>query len=683
MNTSRHFSNGSFSGASHPLLVLLVLAVAAGILSAQQPIMVPTSPQMRRDKAGNDWYVEQNGQLSRNSSGNSILSGAMMLMIGNDQFYCNQPMGTPDGKDLMLQGNQPMMGVLQITRHIRFLEKEGGLRYLEVLTNPTGRDITVNVELRQNFSRQVKSIVTDQARESTGALEKNESGVAVVPGSAGTNAWLFTYCSPQSVVKPRISSQNQRYQMSAFFGVTVPAGKSTCIMHTVTQTRLTVRPDSSDLEKAFKPFALVRHLRDLPKGTAQLLVNLRGGGGGALDLASWFPEEVLGIKREAVDVLAMGEGTRLRGRATCARLVLHHRQGKAEIPWAQVTAIAGGRHEGGQRVHLVDGQMLRGTLEAEELKFVLGSGLQMELKLAAVDRLVLAQQGPPGQWPAGVAALLETWNGERWALRDAGGAALKLSSAWGQREVKLADLVGIASPAEEGSTPLAAFRDGSRLRVWMGSQDNVEFTSALLGKQMVPGVQIRALAVAGTGAPDASTDMPEEDTGPMVPFADLPADQRLVAPVADAVLHAVTAGGEVPIDPAGIKDMRNVTEDIAHTGTDDSPWFQIELWGGGSVLGQLRESSVRFRVPAGEWTVPTQEILRISNPVPKIAEATLTRVGQLIRDLGNDDWKIREKATGELRLLGELAKPSLQEALKLSEDAEVKRRLETVLGEME
>jgi hypothetical protein len=494
------------------------------------------------------------------------------------------------------------------------------------------------VELRQNFSSQVKSILTDRARESTGILEKNETGVAVVPGSAGTNAWLFTYCSPQSLVKPRISAQNQRYQMSAFFNITVPAGKSTAFMHTVTQSRLSVRPDASDLEKAFKPFVLVRHLRDLPKGTAPILLNLRGGGGGALDLASWFPEELLGIKREAVDVLAMGEGTRLRGRATCARLSLTHRNGKAEIPWSQVAAIAG------------------------------------------------ARQGAPTQWPSGVAALLETWNGERWALRDAGATTFKLSTAWGQREVKLTDLVGISSPSEEGATPLAAFRDGPRLRVWTGSQDSVQFTSALLGKQTILGTQLRALVVATAPTSTASSSGEEsydEDAGPMVPFADLPADQRLVAPVADAVLYAVTRGGVVPIDPAGVKDMRNVTEDIAQTGADDSPWFQIELWGGGSVLGQLRESSVRFRAPDGEWTVPTQEILRIANPVPKIAEATISRVGQLIRDLGHQDWKVREKATGELRLLGELAKPSLQEALKQSEDPEVKRRIETVLGEME
>ncbi len=660
----------------------VMLMVVCGMLPAAHAQLVPVMQQVRRDKQGNEWNLEQNGTISRNNSGNSILSVAAMLLVGNDQFYCNQPMGTPDGREMVLQGVQPMMGALQVTRHIRYLEKEGGLRYVEVFMNPTGRDITANVEIRQNFSRQVKRIITDQGRTSSGALEKGESGVAIVPDSAGISAWFFTYASPQSLVKPRISSQNQQYQMSAFYNVTVPAGKAACIMHTVTQGRIPVQPDRGDLEKVFRPFALARHVRDLPKGMAALVVNLRGAGGGALDLGSWFPDEIMGIKREAVDVLAMGEGTRLRGRATCAKLVLQHANGKITLPWDGVMAIAGGRHEGGQRVYLADGQVLRGTLEAEELKFVLGSGLQMTLKMPEVDRLILAQTGTAGEWPDGVTALLETWNGERWALKDAAQSRLTLTSAWGPRVAALADLQGLASPGEEGATPLASFRDGSKLRVWMGSQGGLEFGSTLFGKQTIAGVQIRALVVAAQGAA-AEESKDGDDDEPSVPFVELPADQRLVAPVADATLHAVTTGGVVPIEPGGIKEMRNVTEEVQQPGADESPWFQIDLWGGGSVLGQLRESSVRFRVAGGEWAVPAAEIVRIANPVPKIADSTLTRVGQLIRDLGNDDWKVREKATGELRLLGELARPSMEEALKQSEDPEVKRRLEAVLGDEE
>jgi hypothetical protein len=159
-----------------------------------------------------------------------------------------------------------------------------------------------------------------------------------------------------------------------------------------------------------------------------------------------------------------------------------------------------------------------------------------------------------------------------------------------------------------------------------------------------------------------------------------------MAAPSDALLHLVTAGGVVPLDSSLLREMRNVTEE-AQQGTpaaaDDTAIFQVQLWGGGSVLGRLRESGLHFAVGGADWFVPGNEIVRLVNPTPKITDSTLARIGTLLRDLGNDDWKTREKASAELKSLGELAKPSLQEALKQTEDAEVKRRIEQLLGEID
>lgn len=184
----------------------LVFCWTLGSANAQLSGLVPVNPQPRTDKLGNDWYVEQNGMISRQGGGNSILSGAMMLMVGSEQFYCNQPMGTSDGKEMVLMGQQPMQG-LQVTRYVRMLEKEGGMRFMEMFTNTSGRDIATNVEIRHNFSGQVKSILTDAARANNGAFEKGESGIAIVPGSTNYRGYLFTACAPRSSVKPRIASQ--------------------------------------------------------------------------------------------------------------------------------------------------------------------------------------------------------------------------------------------------------------------------------------------------------------------------------------------------------------------------------------------------------------------------------------------------------------------------------------------
>ena len=126
-------------------------------------------------------------------------------------------------------------------------------------------------------------------------------------------------------------------------------------------------------------------------------------------------------------------------------------------------ALAGGRSGVGEgRIYLADGQVLRGRLEAEELKFTLNSGLTMTLQPAEVDRLVLASAGGPPAWPPGVGALLEVWNGERLALREAESVMLTLSSTWGTRALTLGDVAAITATADEGTMPLAALRDGSR-----------------------------------------------------------------------------------------------------------------------------------------------------------------------------------------------------------------------------
>jgi hypothetical protein len=250
--------------------------------------------------------------------------------------------------------------------------------------------------------------------------------------------------------------------------------------------------------------------------------------------------------------------------------------------------------------------------------------------------------------------------------------------------------------AGEEGPPLVELRDGSRLRVWLGGQGDLSFTSAQFGKHLLPGVQLRALAVAtslgtssGAGAGDAATEgaglafEENADGEPLTSFADLAGDQRLVAVPADPVWQVVTSGGLVALDPGSIREMRNVSEEVPLTGADDGAWFQMELWGGGTVMGQLRESTLGFRMGSTTWRVPVPEVLRVVNPVPKIADNTLARIGQLLRELGHDEWQVREKATGELAALGEMARSSLQEALKQSEDLEVRRRIEAILGDIE
>jgi hypothetical protein len=663
------------------MLVFLCLALVCAFAAPPSTALVPAMMGPHTDKLGNEWNLEQNGMIGGHRSGSSLLSSAMTLSVGPEQFYGSQPMATADGREMVFTGQQPTQG-LQITRRIRYLDKEGGLLYLDLFNNPSTADVSGVVEYRQTFSGSVKTMLTDAGRAVRGSLEKEEAGFVILPGSAGGRSYGFLVCAPRSTLKPTITTQSQ-YQLSTRYSVTVPAGKTIAILQAVMQSRLSLRPDSKELEKMFRPFSLLRHLGDWPKNLMSQVINVRGSSPDHLDLASWFPDEFLGVKREALDVLAMGEGTRLRGKASCARLTLQHRLGKIAVPWEKVVALAGGRRPaaGAGRIYLSDGQILTGPWQAEELRFEMNGGLRMDLKSAELDVLVRGAPAAQFEWPKNVVALVETWNGERFAVGSAGHSEISLTSAWGPRKARLPDLSWINQSADEGGGTLAQFNDGSRLRVWTGG-DNVELQTALFGEQKWPVGSLRAMACRLK--PSTEDAVPDED--PTRPFVDLSGEQRLMAAPSDALLHLVTAGGVVPLDSSLLREMRNVTEE-AQQGTpaaaDDTAIFQVQLWGGGSVLGRLRESGLHFAVGGADWFVPGNEIVRLVNPTPKITDSTLARIGTLLRDLGNDDWKTREKASAELKSLGELAKPSLQEALKQTEDAEVKRRIEQLLGEID
>ena len=81
-------------------------------------------------------------------------------------------------------------------------------------------------------------------------------------------------------------------------------------------------------------------------------------------------------------------------------------------------------------------------------------------------------------------------------------------------------------------------------------------------------------------------------------------------------------------------------------------------------------------VSAGEAAVP-----RIARAVdPSRDPAVRTRIARLIRQLDDDDWRIRQKATAELKALGAAARPALRRTLAGKPSAEVASRIEDILS---
>ena len=63
----------------------------------------------------------------------------------------------------------------------------------------------------------------------------------------------------------------------------------------------------------------------------------------------------------------------------------------------------------------------------------------------------------------------------------------------------------------------------------------------------------------------------------------------------------------------------------------------------------------------------------------RAAPVDAQRIARLIKDLDDDDFRVREKATVELKKFGDLAEPAVRKALAVQQSAEVRLRLESLL----
>src|SRR5262249_40043820 len=76
---------------------------------------------------------------------------------------------------------------------------------------------------------------------------------------------------------------------------------------------------------------------------------------------------------------------------------------------------------------------------------------------------------------------------------------------------------------------------------------------------------------------------------------------------------------------------------------------------------------------------PQQAVPLVKNRLRPAAPVDAQRIARLIKDLDNDDFRVREKATVELKKLGDLAEPAVRRALAVEQSAEVRLRLESLL----
>lgn len=642
------------------ILLLLTGEMLAGVGLAQTtPVMLPYSPGMTTDSKGHEWYVEQNGSLQRQGDSPSMIGSCAVLQIAGQTFYSQQAQVTPDGREMRMTSPQAMGGV-NVTRTLTLMDREGALRYVEELTNTTARDLSLSVELRHGFGGSAREVVSDLGRVFKDGLTDQESGIAGLPQDAEgrTPALLILARSPRSVVPLKIRVQN-KYQVSITCLLTLAAGETCSLVHALAQVDLPPSADTALIARAFASLRLDRLAKSLPKSVIKTAVNL-GGPAFSLNADFWFPKDCWGMKPTGSDQLALGKGSLLKGRVEADSIGWRRGNLTLQLPRERLMAVSGPAFTGDGRswIWLRDGQRWLGSAESPEWKFVLNNSAELPVK--NLDRLVFARSSDEWTKPEGL--LVELASGERLSVAPSGDVALK--SEWGRLVTPWTGLLACQKlESKEGG--LFFLRSGSRVRARLESP-RLKMKTTEWGEQEIAAEELCRLI-----APAA----PMEEEEPVLSYLDLVEDQRLVGRVTASTLTLLTEAGPLKLSPSVIRELREVEEENEAR----SRVFEADLWGGGVVRGPLQTEVLPVEGEGFRWELPVRQVVRLVNPVPVTDATLMRRIGQLIQELGNDQWKVREAATNALREMGALAHAGLREALKSATDAEVVRRLEELL----
>lgn len=658
-----------FPISSRPFVFAGAIASVALAAATRADDLIPAAYGIWTDRAGSSWSVEADGNIGR--IGSSMVNSGLSLLINEEKFTAHQPMMTPDAKEFVLQG-VPLDSLpgLRVQRRIRLLEDPGGIRYAELFHNASAGRMSLTVGLSTNFSGNFKTFFSDRGRSEPLLLTGAETGVIVLPGSSqSSRAFLFTLTGGGQGVTPTISSQN-RYGLHFRFRLDLEPGESGVIVHHVAQVVIPQSFDRRTLLDLSRPFSF-DEMRDVAfeADWTDHVVNaetvtpvsparaFRAGGLAAL-----------GIESGVNDVLALGEGNRLSGRAEGGPLSLESPYGKASFELREIGAITGseGRKPGISSLYLRDGQILSGAVGTDSLRFIPSGGAAIDLTAGKIDRLVMAGAAPLAKWPEGTAAFVETREGDRLRVND-DAAVLNLATAWGVLPFALNELRWL-STLDGGNPGLRLeLKNGTRLSGFLAT-DVLELGEGALGALNLPAARVRSVFTEsgwqGSG---------DESAAPVAPYVRLGGETILAGSLSETTLPLLVEGTVIQLNLA---DLRR----IERLGNGDV--LRCERWDGGTLSGVSKAASLSMSVSGHTWTIPVAEITEVELAPPPLDGEKQKQVDQLISHLGSPDWATRESATRELIAFGYLLRPVLQRELAEAADPEVERRLERVLSNL-
>jgi hypothetical protein len=184
-------------------------------------------PVTYTDGNGFTWDVQQDGNINNGSS--DAYDGGMRLLLDGTSFTPFANGSLSDGIREVRLGQQSHNGLL-VGRRVFVPEDEAFVRYLEVLVNPTGADLFVQVQINTNLGSDGNTVIVSTS-DGDAAVEASDRWVVTddTVDGGGDPSLAHVFAGPGGGVQPVVTTPLGSILYT--YDVTVPATGRAIVMH--------------------------------------------------------------------------------------------------------------------------------------------------------------------------------------------------------------------------------------------------------------------------------------------------------------------------------------------------------------------------------------------------------------------------------------------------------------------
>ena len=625
-------------------------------------------PHALRDGGGFTWNVNQDGSVT-DLNGAVFTAGAQLVLGNEGNFQYASPNGQatfdPAHNELTFPP-MPAAG-LSVSRRISVDTRGGWCRFVEVLENPNDGPVRTQVHVRSHLAANLQAIQAVQGNGGrNGAADAAQPHAVAV--SDGDDGIAFVVAGRGAKLLPQFQAQPQADFVNVMYDVEVPPRKTVAIVHV--QAR---RPNLNEAIAFARSTKDRQFLKGLDRSLLKAVVNFPP--------AEQFFAGVDVLRGDLLDAVELRGGDVYKGTLRHESYRIKTPYGLVELPASRVVGmVTVGEFRPVQLLVTDGGEVFGGALADDVVRLELSSGHVTTLPLSSVRRLGYrlrpdeAEDGNAAPAPPAEKPVVMLRAGDRVVVSPPA-APIAVATCYGVLRLDPKSIASLSFQSDEHGVHEVRLVDGSRL-AGVVAQDRFELKPAGAAGGGAGAKQPVAFAAAAISRLQLAPEVAEVGTD--VATLKLSNGDLLVGSLSGKVVLE-TAFDAIEVNAGELSGMRpggNPDGDGAAAVGE----VQLTLWDGATLSGRVRGDVVDCALKCGvSLRVPVAMVLRYAQPDPRPSERAVARIKEVVEQLDDDDWKVRDRAAAQLESMGRGAAAVLK-SLREGQPPEVRQRIDQILA---